>query len=126
MPNIAAVAAKSAELDIIAMPVPAMLEHKDQLVPAAVERAHPGIVLDPYGEIFQLVICLATGGRQLRDVAPIDADVVQRTIDAGTGEVAKSPAKKADEFGSVHLALGHRERAMADRAEATGMAVDRH
>ena len=28
------------------MPVAAVLEDKDELVPAAVERAHPGVVLD--------------------------------------------------------------------------------
>jgi hypothetical protein len=126
VPHIAAVAAELAELDIIAMPMAAVFEDEDQLVLAAVERAHPGIVLDPDTEVFQLAIGVATGGQQLFDMAPVHADEVQRTVNAECGEVAESLAEKGCEFGSVHLARGHREGAVVDRAEATCMTLDRH
>src|SRR5690348_1195197 len=40
-PDVSAAAAELAELDIVAVPVTAIFEDKDQLVLAAVERAHP-------------------------------------------------------------------------------------
>src|SRR5262245_41622388 len=58
MPDIAAVAPKSPELDVVAVPVAAVLEDKDELVLAAGERAHPGIVLDPDAEVFRRAISI--------------------------------------------------------------------
>src|SRR5580692_11493753 len=58
-PDIAPVAPELAELDVVAVPTAAVLEHEDKFVLAAVERAHPAIVLDPDTEVFQLS---ATGG----------------------------------------------------------------
>src|SRR6267378_8563804 len=55
-PNIAAIAAKLAKLDVVAVPLAAAFEDEDKLVLAAVERPHPGIVLDPDNEVFQLAI----------------------------------------------------------------------
>jgi hypothetical protein len=103
-----------------------LFEHKDKLVLAAVERAHPAIVLDPNAEVLQLVIGGSAGGQQLLDMAPVHADEVQRAVEAECYEVAESLAKKAGEFGSIHLARGHRERPMVDRAETTRMPTDRH
>ncbi len=65
-----------AELDIVAVPVAAMFENEDKLVLTAVERAHPGIVLDPDADVFQLAISVAAGSKQLFDMAPVHADVV--------------------------------------------------
>src|SRR5262249_26202214 len=59
MPDIAAVAAELAELDIVAMSVVAVFKDKDEFVLTAVERAHSGIVLDPDAEVFQLAINVA-------------------------------------------------------------------
>src|SRR5205085_1538398 len=126
MPHIAAFAAKPAKLDIVAVPLAAMFEHKDKLVLAAVERPHPAIVLDPNTEVLQLVVGGSAGRQQLLEMAPVHADEVQRTADAECHEVAESLAKKAGEFGSIHLARGHREGPMVDRAETTRMTIDRH
>jgi hypothetical protein len=49
-----------------------------------------------------------------------------QAIGAECGEVPQSLAEKGREFGLIHLARSHWERAMVDRAEAAGMAVDRH
>ena len=51
---------------------------------------------------------------------------MQRTIDAEGREVAEPLAEKGGELGPVHLARGHREGAMVDRAKATCMTIDRH
>ena len=82
MPDIAAVAAELSELDVVAMPLAAMFEDEDELVLAPIKRAHPGIVLDPDAEIFQLAIDAAAGGQQVFGMAPVHADEVQRTVDA--------------------------------------------
>ena len=59
-------------------------------------------------------------------MAPVHADVVQRSAGAEGGEVAAGLAEKSGEFGLAHLARGHRKRAMVDRPEAARMAVDFH
>ena len=62
MPDIAAIAAKLTELDVVAMRCGALLEDKDELVLAAIERAHPCIVLGPDAEVLELAIGLSAGG----------------------------------------------------------------
>src|SRR6266404_1680318 len=59
-------------------------------------------------------------------MAPVHADVVQRSARAEGAEVAAGLAEKSGEFGLAHLARGHRKRAMVDRPEAARMAVDFH
>src|SRR5204863_6530371 len=115
MPNITAVATELAELDIVAVWLAAVFEHKDQLVLAAVERTHAGVVLDPDAEVFELAIDLAAGGQQLFGMAPVHENVVQRAFDAECREVVESLGEKGGEFGAVHLARGHREWPVMDR-----------
>ena len=107
------------------MSVATVFKDKDELVLAAVERAHPGIV-DPDTEVFQLATSSAASGQQLCNVPPIHADVVQGSLNAECRKVAETVAEKGGEFGAVHLARGHRERAMVDRAEAARVTIDRH
>ena len=104
----------------------ALFEDQDELVLTAVQRAHPGIVLDPDAEVLQFAIGFGSGGQQLVEMAPVHADVVQRTGGTEGGKVVAGLGEKGGEFGLVHLARGHRERAMVDRAEAAGMPVDFH
>ena len=65
MPDVAAVAAELAELYVIAVWALALLEHKNQLVLAAVEGAHTGIVFSPDTEVFQLIVDVPTGREDL-------------------------------------------------------------
>jgi hypothetical protein len=73
-------------------------------VPAPVQRAHSGVVLDPHTDVLQLVIGLAAGSQQLAEMAPIHADEVDGSVGAGRGEVSTSLAEKGGELGFVHLA----------------------
>src|SRR5215472_9681115 len=50
-PDVAAVAAKPAELNVIAMPAAAVFEDEHEFVLAAVERAHPAIGFGPDAEV---------------------------------------------------------------------------
>ena len=91
-PHIAAVAPEPAELHIVAVLLAAVFEYKDELMLAAVERAHPGIVLDPDADVFELVIRLAASGQQLFDVPPIHADEMDGAVNAEGRKIAKSLA----------------------------------
>src|SRR6516225_4525688 len=94
-PDIAAAAAEPAELDVVVVhPVP-VLEHQHKLVPAAVQRAHSGIVLDPDAEILQLAIGLAPSGQQLAEMAPIHADEVMDPSAVKAARLPQTWARKA-------------------------------
>src|SRR5215472_18450806 len=125
MPDVAPVATKAAELDIVPVRAAPMLEHENKLVSAAVERTHPAIVFDPDAEIFQLAIDIAGGCQQFANMAPIHEQIAQRTIAAERHEVSTRLAKKGRELCPVHLARGHREWPMMGRAQAARVAIDR-
>jgi hypothetical protein len=62
MPDICAVSAVLTELDIVAVRGFAILEDEDQLMLAAVERAHAGIVFNPVAKVFELGVDRFSGG----------------------------------------------------------------
>ena len=104
----------------------AVLEQKDQLVLAAVERTHPTIVLDPDTEVFELAIGFPARRQHLIEMAPIHADVMQRRLATERGKVAAGSGQKSREFRRAHLTRRHRERAVVDCAETARMTVDRY
>src|SRR6202022_4340552 len=122
MPDIAAVAAELAELDVVAVRSAALLKDQDELVLAAIERAHAGIVLDPDAEVLELARGLGTGNQQLVEMAPVHANEVQRSRGTEGGKVAAGLGKKGGVFRFVHLARGHRERRVVDRYREARMA----
>src|SRR5271165_2500791 len=65
IPDVGSVTAILAELDIVPVRGLAMLEDKDQLVLAAIERAHAGVALDPDAEVFQFGVNLTARSQQL-------------------------------------------------------------
>src|ERR1700730_2047074 len=88
-PNIAAVATIAAELDMVLVRVLAVLEDEHELMLAAVERTHAGIVLGPHAQVLQLAIGALAGGEQLRHVPPIHTDEVERPDAAVAREEAQ-------------------------------------
>src|SRR5262245_37396347 len=109
-PDIAAMASKPAELDIIAVLPTALLKDRDEFVLAAIERAHAGIVLDPDADILEFAIGASTGGEQFPVMTPVDADVMQRSGGASGSEVTAGLTEKG---GRVVLL---RERRFCDAA----------
>ena len=91
----------------------------------AVERAPPALVFDPDTEVFELVIYVSAGDQQLFGMAPIDADIVQRAVDAEGGEIAENLAERGDKFGPAPLAGRHRAGATIDRPETARVTVGR-
>src|SRR5476649_2682343 len=106
VPHVAAVAAKPAEGDVVAVRRLAMLVDEHQLMLAAVEGAHDGVLLHPDAKVLLLGVDLAAGGLHLVQVTPVHADKVQRAWPA----VAGGEAERGDEKGGVGLRrhLAHR------------------
>jgi len=70
-------ASKPTELHIVAVRAAALFEDQDELVLAAIERAHAGIVLDPDTQILEFAVDLLNSGEQLGEMAPVHAQVMQ-------------------------------------------------
>src|SRR5690242_14676580 len=65
------------------------LEDKNQLMAAAVEGSHPGVIFGPHTEVLECAVDLLAGGQQLEHVAPIHANEMQRAVDAVAGKQRK-------------------------------------
>src|SRR6202162_1486017 len=117
-----------AERDIVARRRSAVLEDEDEdeLVLAAVEGTHAGIVFGPDTQVLLFGINALRGGNELAGVAPIHSYVMQRALLAVSGKETASLRQERREGPLVHLARGHGELAMMDGAETAGMAVNRH
>ena len=81
-PDVRAVAAVLAELDVVDVRRVARLEDEDQLVLRAVERAHAAIGLRPDAEVLELGVGPACRGQDLALMAPVHADEVDRAVAA--------------------------------------------
>src|SRR5215203_2663744 len=80
MPDVRAVAAMPAELDIVLVAGGADPEHPDELVLAAVETPLASVRLDPHGEIDHGAVNWPGRFDQLLHMPPVDADVMDRYI----------------------------------------------
>src|SRR6202041_1008727 len=85
-PDVGSIATILPELDAVTMRSPAVLVDEDELVLTAIEGSHPGVVLDPDAEVQELGVHGCSGGEQLCQVTPVDADIVQRAVDAMAAE----------------------------------------
>ena len=65
------------------------LEHEDELVLGAVERAHAAVGLVPDAEVLELREHRLAGGKQLAHVAPVHADEGDGAVAHDRGGVAK-------------------------------------
>src|SRR5437764_12186434 len=79
VPDISPIATILAELKIVDVHGAPGLPHEHQFMLRAVERAHAGVGLVPDTEVLELV-ALEAGGEQLPQVAPVNADLIDRTV----------------------------------------------
>jgi hypothetical protein len=63
--------------------------------------------------------------KHLAHMAPVHANVMNRTVEADVGHIAEGRSQEARKFSGAHFARGHLELSMLDRAKATHMTVDR-
>src|SRR5712671_4778802 len=113
LPDIGPVAAMLAQFDVVAVPRPAVFEDVNQLVLAPVQRSHAGIVFDPDAQIFEFGINPQCRGQQLMLVAPIHADVMERSRGAVPDRELKRGGKKSGKLSRGHLSGRHQKLAMA-------------
>ena len=80
LPDVAATTAELPELHVIAMRTLALLKNENQLMLAAIEGAHAGVVLGPYAKVLQLLIDPAAGCEQLRHMPPVHTNEVNGSL----------------------------------------------
>src|SRR5271167_229490 len=85
VPHVAAIAPEPPELDIVSMRSAAVFVHEHQLILAAIQRAHPGVVLDPDTNVLELAIDFLASAQQFSHVPPIHTYEMQRALDAVSG-----------------------------------------
>ena len=123
VPDVGAIASILAELDIVALRCAAVLEHENEFVAAAIEGSHAGVVFDPNTYVLEFGIDASACGKQLTDVPPIRKDKVERSICAVASKQRACLDEESSVLGLVHLAGGHREVGVVDRAEAADVAL---
>src|SRR5262249_38615528 len=121
VPHVRPMAPKLAKFEIVDVGCGPPLPDKHQLVLGAIERAHSGVALVPDTEVLELAVDLVTGAEHLSHVAPIHADLMDRTVDSVLGEQGKDGFEKGCEFRLAHLATAHGEVAMTNAAQAADM-----
>src|SRR5438128_1230485 len=106
-----------AELNIVVMPRPASLEDENELVLAAIEGAHAGIVFGPDAQVLQLGVDGLRRVQQFPDMPPVHAQVMERPVAAIMDEERADTSQEVGKRPLIHLARCHREVAMMDAAE---------
>ena len=86
----------------------------------------PPLVFAQTQRFLKSLIAAAGGGQDLAHVPPVHADEMDSAVTEASTRLSKTSAKEARELGLGHLAGGHGELAMLDRAEPRDMTVDRH
>lgn len=117
-PNIGAVAAVLAKLDIIDVRPRSVLEDEDQLMLRPVKTSHAAVRLDPDAEVDRFEAAGERRGLQFLNVAPVHAGIDDRPRPGMAGAGVKRRVQKAGKLGLVHFADRHREFPVAHAAEA--------
>src|SRR5439155_3180069 len=80
MPDVGSRPPMPAELNVVEVGLLARTEHRDHFVLGSVKRALAGIRLHPHHDVEDVPVHIVTGRKQLRDMPPVDADVMQRRV----------------------------------------------
>src|SRR5262249_40520243 len=78
----------------------------------------------PDAEVLEFGVDRAAGSQHLSDVAPVHADLMDRTVDAALGEKAKDRFEEGGEFRLAQLTAAHGEFAVTNAAKAADMTID--
>src|SRR5262249_954445 len=118
IPDIAAMATKAPQFEVVDVLSAAVLEHENQFMLRPVKASHTGIGLRPDTKVFEFAVWLCGRLQKLADMAPIDADKMYRAIGAELGETRKGRLEKLGELIRAHLTGCHGEFAMLHLAKA--------
>src|SRR5262245_21208485 len=80
LPDIGAVAAMTAEFDVVEMRRITDAEDGNELVLAAIKASLASIILDPDCQVEHFAVDLVAGCQQVADVTPVHADVMHSAI----------------------------------------------
>jgi hypothetical protein len=101
------------------------LEHEYQLVPGAIERTHPSVALCPHDQVLEFAVNGFPGGEQLFNVTPVHANEMNGATARPARRMTERSSQKCFKLRRGHLARGHCEITVLDRAQPRRVAVDR-
>src|SRR3990170_329181 len=93
-PHVRAIAAETAEFDVIAVGLRVSLEDSDQFVLAPIKRSQAGVVFDPHAEVDLRQAYLCGRYDEVGMMPPVYADVNQRTVASAGFEYTERPCKE--------------------------------
>src|SRR5712672_1652397 len=94
----------------------AILPDEYQLVLRTVERAHSGVGLVPDTNVLQLSVVGITCCEHFSHMAPIHADLVNRTVSRIPAKLGVYAGEEGRKLAFAHFARGHGELAMLNTA----------
>src|ERR1700704_5091436 len=94
----------------------AVLPHKDELVLGAIECAHSGVGLIPDADVLKLRVVGVSRCKHFAHMAPIHADLVDRTIRRITAEQGIYTGEEGRELTFAHFPRSHGKFAVLDAA----------
>src|SRR5262245_56868066 len=104
IPDVGTRAAMTPQFDVIEMRSFADSEDGDELMLTAVKRALPAIRLDPDHDVQDLVIGQSAGLGDVGHVAPVTADIMDRSRIRDPCRIAKRTHQEIDILGTGHFA----------------------
>lgn len=125
-PDIRPGPSEPSQLDVVAVPGPALAPDAEQLMLTAIKRTHAGICLGPDAQVDLFLVDAARCQAELMKMAPIHRPIMQRPVPGKRRRVAHRPFEKGDELGFTHFTRPLDERPMANPAKSTHMPVDRN
>src|SRR5260370_37811447 len=102
----------------------AILPDKDHLVLGAVKRAHSGVGLVPNANVLEFGVVSISSCEHFSHVAPVHADLVDRTIGRMSAEQGIYTGEEVCELTFAHFAGGHSKFTMLDTTQSGYVAID--
>ena len=109
MPDIRSIPTVLTELNIVAMPILAILEYKNQFMLTTIKRSHASVVLNPDAQILEFRVDLPARDQQFVNMPPIHKNVVNRPVHGMRYQQPAYSGEKVDKFRLGHFARCHGE-----------------
>src|SRR6185437_3139879 len=126
VPDIGAITAEAAKLNVVAVYGFTVPIHEDQLVSRFVKRPHTTYTLGPHTHVQKLAIHRSTCRHQFLNMPPVHTYEVNRAIRTPCRKLRKTSLQEFGELCPTHLPRSHGEFGVMDLAIASGIAIDHY
>src|SRR5579862_662566 len=86
VPDIGSVPSELSQLDIVPVWSFPLAKYQNQFVLRAIKTSHAAVVFDPHAHVEKLVVVLLSGGDEIGNTTPVDAEVMNRVVCAVPNE----------------------------------------